>query len=84
MILTVKIEVGSKGEAYSVVSMLSFEHKVVEAEFGQKKEVFGPENPPVLFLRDNTKNKAKFRTDLYKRNSEKYAPTTNINKKRRI
>ncbi|MFH0892448.1 MAG: hypothetical protein V1867_06750 [Candidatus Falkowbacteria bacterium] len=61
MILTIKIEVQDKIEAYNVLSRLSFEHRVLEAELDGHKEVFDAGNKPAYFMRDNNKNIANFR-----------------------
>ena len=60
-ILTVKILVERKIEAYEIVSNLGFEHEVLSAEFNGTKEVFGKDNRTNQFLKDNSKNKKVFR-----------------------
>ena len=60
-ILTVKVKVNSKIDAYAIVSGLGFDYKVLSADFNGTKEVFGKDNHTTQFLKDNSKNKKKFR-----------------------
>lgn len=61
MILTLKIEVQDKLEAYNVLSRLSFEHRVLEADLDGHHETFDADNKPAYFMRDNANNIANFR-----------------------
>jgi hypothetical protein len=61
MILNIKINVKDKLEAYDIVSRLSLQHEVQEAEFDGIREVFDKENRPVFFLKNKKKNIAKYR-----------------------
>ena len=60
-ILTVKILVERKIEAYEIVSKLGFEHEVLSADFNGTKEVFGKGNHTSQFLKNNSKIKKQFR-----------------------
>lgn len=72
MILTVKIKVNSKGEAYRAVSNLSFEHEIVEADYDGHTEQFDKANPPVFFLRENEKLKPAEKTrNIYSERNKK-------------
>jgi len=61
MILKIKIEVEDKLEAYDIVSRLSFNHEVIEAEFDKDKTIFDQDNKPAYFMKDKQKNIAKFK-----------------------
>jgi len=52
MILKIKIEVESKGEAYNIVSELGLDHKIIEADLDGQKEKFDKENKPREFLKN--------------------------------
>jgi hypothetical protein len=60
-ILTVKVKVKNKVEAYAVVSELGFDYDVQSAEINGHKETFDKKNAPAQFFRDNSKNKKIFR-----------------------
>jgi hypothetical protein len=64
--LIIKLSVKDKLEAYDVVSRLSFEHQVLEADFDGYKEAFDEKNKPAYFMRDNNKNIATFRSYEFK------------------
>ncbi len=60
MILTIKINVEDKIEAYEIVSEISFKHAILEADLDGTKETFDKDNPAVMFLKDNTKHAKQF------------------------
>ncbi len=51
MILNIKIQVEGKLEAYDIVSRLSLQHEVKEAEYDGVKESFDKNNKPAYFLK---------------------------------
>lgn len=60
-ILTVKVKVNSRIDAYAIVSELGFDYNVLSAEFNGKKETFGKDNHTSQFLKNNSKIKKEFR-----------------------
>jgi len=60
-ILTVKVKVANKVEAYAIVSELGFDYEVLSADFNGTKEKFDDNNRPAQFLKDNSKTKKVFR-----------------------
>lgn len=60
-ILTVKVKVANKVEAYEIVSELGFYYDVQSAEINGYKETFDKKNKPAQFFRDNSKNNKTFR-----------------------
>lgn len=60
-ILTVKVKVNSKIDAYAIVSELGFDYNVLSAEFNGEKETFGKDNHTSQFLKNNSKTKKNFR-----------------------
>ena len=40
MILKITVKTKSKGEAYNLVNEIGFEHEVLSAEYGEKKQTF--------------------------------------------
>ena len=62
MILSIKIEVKDKLEAYDIVSRIGLQHDIKEAEYDGKKEIFGKDKKPALFLKDNKNNISKYRS----------------------
>lgn len=62
MILNIKIQVEDKLEAYDIVSRLSLQHEVKEAEYDGVKENFDKNNKPAYFLKDKKKNFAKYKS----------------------
>ncbi len=60
-ILTVKIKVKDRIEAYAIVSELGFDYEILSADLDGYKETFNKENKPAQFLRDNKNNKKTFR-----------------------
>lgn len=61
MLLKIKINVESKGEAYNIVSGLGFEHDVIEADLDGAKEQFGSNRKPSHFMKDMSKVKLAFK-----------------------
>ncbi len=62
MILRIKIEVKDKLEAYDIVSRIGLQHRVIEAEFKGRKELFNTKNKPALFLKNKKENITKYRS----------------------
>ena len=60
-ILTVKVKVKDRIEAYAVVSELGFDYEVLSADLDGYKENFDKDNKPSQFLRDNSKSNKTFR-----------------------
>lgn len=60
-ILTVKVKVANKVEAYAIVSELGFDYDVQSAEINGYKETFDKKNRPSQFFRDNSKSNKTFR-----------------------
>jgi len=67
-ILIVKVQCKNKVDAYKIVSELNFEFEVLSAKFNGVKEKFDKKNTPFHFMKDNKKNKKKFRDIKAERN----------------
>ena len=59
MILKITIDVEGKGEAYNLVNEIGFEHEVIGAEYGNKKQTFDKDNKPKDFLKNKLCQKQK-------------------------
>ncbi len=51
MILKITVKTKSKGEAYNLVNEVGFEHEIIGAEYGEKKQTFDKDNKPKDFLK---------------------------------